>query len=926
MKSTSNKKIMKRIMSALLALTMLVSMNCIPFTASAATYWTIATGTTIWVANTSDAENARKTPAITEYRVSLDDQIELFASELASVEGKAARQIYYGAQSEAAANDIIFVLNSASGSAAQGYSVTANGTQLIITASDTDGLYYGGHYVLQQLKQNSKTKVAVGVTESPAVRSRGISLDNGRKYFSVDWIKTLIKDMSWSNMNTLVLHFSEEMGLGIESKVYPWLNGRYGDLGTNAECETDNRQISQAELAEIIAFAKLYHVEIIPSLDSPGHMNYIVRKFEEKSKAGAFSFTFNGATYNVAKGKTIGSYYKYNGSGSYANNKVTGTRNTSYSRGIDISDSTAVAFAKSLVKEYADLFGANGCTKFDIGADEMLGYGSAIVSTSTASRWNQLEHWQAAAKTQSGLSTAVAYDLLMLYVNNMYEMVKGCGYSEVYMWNDDAYRTSDTGWTADSKHVLMNKNIGLLYWQPSTQKPSYYTDQGHDLINVNNQYCYYVLIPGARASTKTEYKNCDEKNIFNNWTPYVFKTASDSDYKLTDATDKAKVKGALIGVWCDNPDIRTEAQVWTELLPMIRSHAYKSWYASKNSKDYSTFTSMWTTIGDYPTSLTTSGDVYEVPNRTNLQSAVTKAEAVQNGTYSNATYSALVEAKNAGSAILTNWRTTKPSQADVNDATIAINSAYNVLAVDTSALEAAVAEYESLNPKRYEANSFAAYTSEYNAAKSVLNNANKTQTTVDSACNSLIAAKNALQLNTSIEDTDEYKAAVDKVTETANDDKYTPESALAYYNAVHNLIDEERDLCVTEDELNALIAKFPGYEYLLVEKTSVGDWNIVKTIGFTSSRVRSGGIAQICIGVEYDEAHQAYSACVYDEDGNLVELTKATITRKVTNGKKFVYLAFEVNEVGERSYTVYLYDKNGEQCNGGHEPQTIVCY
>ena len=61
--------------------------------------------------------------------------------------------------------------------------------------------------------------------------------------------KEFIREMSWFNMNTLVLHFSEEMGLGIESKLYPWLAGRDGTLCTQAEVATDNSFLTQEEIA-----------------------------------------------------------------------------------------------------------------------------------------------------------------------------------------------------------------------------------------------------------------------------------------------------------------------------------------------------------------------------------------------------------------------------------------------------------------------------------------------------------------------------------------------------------------------------------------------------------------------------------------------------------------------------------------------------
>ena len=158
---------------------------------------------------------------------------------------------------------------------AQGYEVSIRDDQLTVAASDDDGLFYGWHYVIKQMKAYGKVSPAA---EAPDVSERSGSLDNGRKYYSVDWIKQLIREMAWADMNTLVLHFSEEMGLGLESKLYPWLNGRDGRFCAQATLEEnfDDRYLTQEELLEIAAYAKTYHVDLVPSMETPGQMNNIV--------------------------------------------------------------------------------------------------------------------------------------------------------------------------------------------------------------------------------------------------------------------------------------------------------------------------------------------------------------------------------------------------------------------------------------------------------------------------------------------------------------------------------------------------------------------------------------------------------------------------------------------------------------------------
>ena len=462
----------KKLFALILTLVMVVTMAA-PIGANAASGWTPQNDTEIFWVKTADSDISNE---------DLQAQVQLFASELAEKTGYSLN-ITYGEASQAGVNDIILVLDKASGISAQGYQVTA-GSSVTITASDADGLFYGCRYLIKELLRVGSVASA---SDAPWVGERAVSLDNGRKYFTVDWIKELIREMSWANMNALALHFSEEMGLGIESELYPWLAGRDGTLCVAEDLgeDYDGRYLTQEEIVEIVEYAKLYHIDVIPSLDSPGHMNYIVKKFNERCATQSFSFTYDGVTYTVPAGHNIGNYFEYNGQKTAV---VPGSRNTAYSRGINIADDIAVAFTKSLIEEYANLFGELGCTKFDIGGDELLGWGSAV--SSSVSKWKQLDHWKRYAQTQTGNSNAVAYDAFLLYMNDLNDLVRKLGYTSVRMWNDDALRSSDTGWTGV---VQLDTDIDIWFWTAGNNSNYAYTDEGYEVYNITESYCYYVL-------------------------------------------------------------------------------------------------------------------------------------------------------------------------------------------------------------------------------------------------------------------------------------------------------------------------------------------------------------------------------------------------------------------------------------------------
>ncbi|MBQ7415962.1 MAG: family 20 glycosylhydrolase [Oscillospiraceae bacterium] len=706
--------------------------------------WTMKANSEIYWVETADSKLTDE---------ALEDQIQLFAKELKEkLELSYDIPISYGPADKAGANDIVLTLDSSAGIATQGYVVAASSTNVVISASDADGLFYGCRDLIKQLMLSSK--VTSKTEQAPDVLERGMSLDNGRKYFSVDNIKSLIRELSWANMNCLTMHFSEEMGLGIESKLYPWLNGRDGTLCTQAEITDEmiaanpdfNMYLTQEQVIDIINYAKLYHVQIIPSLDTPGHMNHIVKKFNEQCDKGNFSFTFNDVTYTTTADTDIGNYFHY---GSYTPVIVGGSRNTNYSRGIDISNAMAVAFTKSLVQEYATLFYNAGCTTIDIGGDELLGWATACVSTSTASRWKQLDHWKAYAQAQTGNSSAVAYDAFLLYMNDMNDFVRDIGYTSVRMWNDDALRTSDTGWSIANGVVQLDKNIDILYWYPS-HNVDVYVNAGYNVINILDGYNYFAMV---NAGTYGNYGGDNlvvnglmlpsAEGIYKKWDPYVFTytyaNGTTMGANISAANQDAVIATAL-GVWCDLPTKQTQAEVLEELFPRIHAHGAKVWNPiTSNSDSYAAFTANWTTLGAAPTGTAADGEIYVVADLTALQAAIATYSTTDLTYRTQATADAYTAAVEAGQAILNQ---TKPGQEDVDAATAAINAAYAALDYpDPSLLQNAVTYYdESFDSSLYKGETVAIYANAVEQAREFLKQEEGTYT--ETQLNEMLATVN----------------------------------------------------------------------------------------------------------------------------------------------------------------------------------------
>ena len=128
-------------------------------------------------------------------------------------------------------------------------------------------------------------------------------IDAGRKYFRPETLARLIGVIADLGLNTLQLHFSEDMGLGLDCPAYPWLAGRDGILCTQGKVGTvfpDTGFLTVPELTDLLSLAASKGINVIPSLDSPGHLNYTVKRFHDRvAEKGSVAFGYGEDLYEV---------------------------------------------------------------------------------------------------------------------------------------------------------------------------------------------------------------------------------------------------------------------------------------------------------------------------------------------------------------------------------------------------------------------------------------------------------------------------------------------------------------------------------------------------------------------------------------------------------------------------------------------------
>lgn len=159
----------------------------------------------------------------------------------------------------------------------------------------TGGGYGGVFYGIQQLLRLLPAEVYAGgcplpvtlacteIEDAPRFPYRGMMLDVARTWIGKDAVMRYIDLLSYHNINTLHLHLADDEGWRIEIRSHPELTRigafRGGDSPVQAVYgkwgEKYGGYFTQEEMREVIAYAAVRNIEIIPEIDLPGHSRNI---------------------------------------------------------------------------------------------------------------------------------------------------------------------------------------------------------------------------------------------------------------------------------------------------------------------------------------------------------------------------------------------------------------------------------------------------------------------------------------------------------------------------------------------------------------------------------------------------------------------------------------------------------------------------
>lgn len=180
---------------------------------------------------------------------------------------------------------------------AEGYRLEITPEKVTVYAQGEAG-YSNGLVSLYQLLAIGKGTIhCCCFSDSPKYEKRGYMLDVSRHFFPAEEVKKILEQCALLKLNHFHWHLTDDQGFRIESEKFPQLNkiSSFRELAENDPAIQEGMgeigkpyggYYTREEIRDIIAFAAVCQIEIIPEISFPGHCTAILAAFPEYSCRG----------------------------------------------------------------------------------------------------------------------------------------------------------------------------------------------------------------------------------------------------------------------------------------------------------------------------------------------------------------------------------------------------------------------------------------------------------------------------------------------------------------------------------------------------------------------------------------------------------------------------------------------------------------
>lgn len=403
--------------------------------------------------------------------------------------------------------DILFKTDSSSGLGEEGYIMEIGDNTLTVKAQENTGAYWATRSIIQIGELNNGS-IPKGITKDyPKYEVRGFMLDVARKPISMDTLEDIAKEMAYYKMNEFHIHLNDNLifyedyasaeearekaytGFRLESNVVEGSN----DGLNQADLTNKDLYYTKEDFRNFILDCRSMGVNITPEFDTPGH-------------SGAFT--------KVRPDLML-------------QNIVSGAANRAGEQ-FDLSPEKydeSLAFVESIWDEYLNEDMFDQSMTVHIGTDEYYGEKNRF----------------------------------RMFSDDLIEYVQSKGYT-VRLWGS----LSSMPGEADVRSEGVQMNV----WNTTWAKPTDMYNEGFELINTIDGQLYMVPAAGYYF----DYLNT--QNLYNNWVPNNF-----SGTVIPAGSEQ--MLGSTYAIWNDSVDTRangiSEVDVYDRFADAVPTMASKNW-------------------------------------------------------------------------------------------------------------------------------------------------------------------------------------------------------------------------------------------------------------------------------------------------------------------------------------------------------------